>query len=523
MPVNKPCDEYNLALAKWQRIRDCAAGRDTILARGAEYVPNVGGLTPEENKNYRARGSFFNAVSRTAHGLNGAIFQKPPKLNEVSEADKESLFEDMTLDDVDLEGFARRVGYEVVLVSRYGVLVDMPPVVTSTVAGTPVEPPQPFCVGYCAEDIVNWDVTKKDGAEVLSFIVLRESVKAYKNDPFTLEAITQFRELRMVGDQCVVQLWRPDEKDKNKFVPFEAPVVMMRRGEALRFIPFYFIGSRTTSSEIEDPMLADLADVNLAHWRNSVDYEYGMHLTALPTPWVAGLRSAPTPPPNEDPRNSMLPQIKLGPGTVWELDKDGQAGMLEFQGTGLATIKAAMDDKRKQMAALGARLLEEQPAANETAQAVKLRHSGEAATLVSTAQAIERGLTYIVRTMLWWLGTEAKPEDVKAEVEVTKEFLAIKATPGEVQAMLGALQANKVSFETWYEFLRNGGWTRDGVTAEEETKAIEKELAEKPQPEPMPGPEDKDKEPVPGKKKRTVRGPDGQVKYVIEDEDDKAA
>jgi hypothetical protein len=83
----------------------------------------------------------------------------------------------------------------------------------------------------------------------------------------------------------------------------------------------------------------------------------------------------------------------------------------------------------------------------------------------------------------------------------------VKATAQEVTAALQALQAGKISFDTWYNFLATGDWTRDDVDADAEGKEIE---AEKP-PEPKPAP-------PPGPVRKTVLGPDGKLKYQITEE-----
>jgi len=349
-------------------------------------------------------------------------------------------------------------------------LVDMP------LLATPES--RPYCVGYKAEDIINWRTTRILGTEVLTMLVLCEHEEVYDlKDPFVTPCITQYRVIRLVGGVCTVQLWREDPNKKNEYIEFGPLVIPMRRGTALDFIPFIFVCATAATPEIEPPPFIDLADVNLGHWRNSCDYEYGLHLVALPTPWVAGARAAEAGSP-----------MKIGPSVVWELDANGSAGMLEFSGNGLGSIKEAMADKQKQMAVLGARMLEDVPNVNETASAVSLRHSGEHASLRTVTQSIELGLQMVLQIVAWWKGTEAKPVDTAVEVELNKVYNTIKVSAQEMASALQALQADEISFETWYNILTTGGWGREGITPEQELIDIQKRIDAKKAREPKPEP-----------------------------------
>lgn len=466
MPVNTTRGDYDDMLGKWERLRDCMGGRDAMIKAGAKYAPDLPGIDAEGNAAYRERGSFYGATARTCQGMVGAIFQRPPAVK--VPAVVKPWLEDVTLTGVSFESFAAEAGKELLTVARYGVLVDMP---AEEAPGA-----RPYLCGYKAEDIVNWRTVRVAGDEVLTMVVLREHVEVPNaKDPYKSDCVEQYRslELRLEADgfRCYVQLWR-EATDKSKgFERYDGEVAPMRHAVPLDFIPFVFMGAVNATPEVERPPLLDLADVNIAHWRNSVDHERGLHLVALPTPWVSGSRGSKDGP------------MKMGPSVVWELEIQGSAGMLEFAGTGLKALVDAMDEKKRQMATLGARLLEGQASVDrETATAVSARHSGEQASLRTVAGAIEKGFQAALRVVSWWTGTDAAPVDAPVEVELNKEFLNVKASAQEIQTALTALQAGEISFETWWNLVITGGWGREGIDAAEERKAIE--LDRKLDPEP---------------------------------------
>ena len=454
MPVNTPSPEYAAYIDIWSRCRHCYEGSDSVKAEGPAYLPPLD--SHQENSKgydaYRLRALYYNATGRTVEGLAGSIFQKPPRW-EVSKAAEEYL-RDITLSGVTAEMFALRTTRNVLASGRWGILVDM-------AKETKGSPSRPYVVGYRAEDIYSWRTRSVGGDQQTHLIVLREQDQIEDpKDEFVPEREERFRVLRLDKGQYVQEVWRkPPGKEDYELSESIKP---KRRGVPLSFLPFVFMSATTIEPTIEKPPLIDLVDVNLSHYRTMADLEHGRHYTALPTPWIAGSIQG-------DEENEKL---SIGSGVAWMLDQGGSAGMLEFSGAGLGSLVTADTEKRKMMATLGARLLEDVGGA-ETATAVGMRHSGEHATLRTIAAVLEQGLSKTLQWIDWWMGTEATPEKVKSQIILNKEFFAIKASPGEVQAALAALQAEKISYPTFYNILSEGGWTREGVDYKKEQSDID--------------------------------------------------
>jgi hypothetical protein len=462
LPVNTPHREYSARSDQWSRCRDCYEGSDTVKSRGVKYLPQLDSHTrPGGNlkyDEYKKRALYYNATGRTTDGLSGMVFQRPP-VYDVPTLLEEHL-KDVTMAGQPADLFALRALRETLLMGRFGVLVDM--------TADEVEPGQevrPYWIGIKAEDIISWQTIRFAGDEVLIRVVLCEYAEVIDpEDPFKLDYIQQYRVLALINGTYMTQIWREEKPGSDRWMPFPA-ITPLRRGKALPFIPFTFIGPTSTSAEVPKPPMLDLADLNLSHYRTMADLEHGRHLVALPTPWVSGVRD-----------NSSAP-LGLGPGTVWVLDREGRAGMLEFTGQGLAALVTAEADKRKMMATLGARLLEDVPKVEETLGAVALRRSGEHASLKTVAQTVSQALSYVCQIHGYWLGAQAKLEDVKALVKLNTDFLTQKMSGDEMRSWIQAMQAGAVSFETMYAAFERGELTRPGVTAEQEKALIDEEQA----------------------------------------------
>jgi len=471
MPVETPHVEYIRSASKWNVIRTLFEGREAVINAGSEYTPSLPGADREDNEAYLQRGSLFNALARTLEGLTGAVFQKAPTIE--FPASQKKWLKDITLTGVPMESFSLDALQDVMLVGRGGILIEMP-YEESTAT-------RPYLCSWEAESIINWRTTRIAGDEVVTRVVLYETVtEPNTEDVFVDSLIEQYRVLELELDidtnsrVYTQQVWRKPT-DEKEFVAFGPKLIPTRRKEPLAFIPFVFLGPMHLTPRVAKPPLLDLAYLNLGHWRNSCDLEHGLHLVALPTPWVAGMSGASS---TDDEDES----IGIGPSRVWELDVQGSAGMLEFKGAGLASIVTAMSEKKSEMAIAGSRVLESQPSTAETALAVGMRHAGEHATLRTITQTAEQALTRSLQIMVWWAGTELLPSEVKGvSIGLNKNFLNIKASPEEIKTALLALMDDKISFETWWGILTAGSWVNDEVTAQEEKSKIDSDAPKEPE------------------------------------------
>ena len=81
MPVDTPSPEYEAALPRWQRCRDCFEGSDAVKARATAYLPTLEGHKGSSSQKYDAyktRAVFYNAPARTVAGLLGSVFRAAP-------------------------------------------------------------------------------------------------------------------------------------------------------------------------------------------------------------------------------------------------------------------------------------------------------------------------------------------------------------------------------------------------------------------------------------------------------------
>lgn len=487
---------YEKHLFAWQRQRDAVGGEDQVKTseHRTKYLPRLEGQGNEieefryrsekpltSYEAYKSRASFMNATGRTRDGLVGAVMRRAPRM--IWPTSQEEMLDVLG---VNLESWHEIVHMtldETIGIGRYGHLIDVQP-----------DGGDPFIATYIAEAITNWVTDLIGGRRKPVRIHLREEPYRYDTKarrmleryrvlhlgfpmPYTSNEMQVFEEEGAEGFLALYglasadfnngpvyfqEVWDEAEAEEveneegGRWIRTELTVPKRQGGRPLDEIPFVFFNSIHNRVKTEKPPLLDLTVVNMSHYRNSADMEHGLHFTALPQPWVAGF--------------NFDGPLYIGSGAAWvSEDPQARAGYLEFSGQGLRAIKETMDDKKKEMAALGARLIEEQhePGGGESAETVKIRHSGEGSALARITDTVSKGLTNVLKLIADFKGISATPS-----IELNTDFGVYGLSPVMLQSLMAQVQAGLMSWETYIYNLDRGEVYPDDWSAEKEATAI---------------------------------------------------
>jgi hypothetical protein len=482
MPVNTPHPDFLHWKPDWKKIRDFLAGARAVKAAGEEYLPRLSGQKDGEFANYRLRAEVYGALDRTVDGLEGAVFRKDPDMDGVKPEDP--IAADATLTGVSLIGLARDLTREVLTTGRHGVLVEMP---ASAPAGESV---RPYLVQFAAEKILNWATEFRNGKEVLTMVVLEEADPVTKaDDPFVTLARKKYRVLRMVDNAYRVEIWtakpnsaaaggqalpessntiRPANPIPDEYVMTET-IIPVKAGSPLNFIPFFFFSPSGGHVSPQKPPLLDVADLNHQHYLVSADYGHGLHYVGLPVLYAFGVD-----------KNT---EITLGPSAALVSENENaSAGIIEFQGQGLGAYRERLQDLEKKMAALGARLLEEQKKEAEAAETVKLRQAGDESVLAAIAAAVGKQLAAAVSAALWWAAACAGTDFPQVKIELNRDYVGRNIDPALLTALLQARQAGEITRETFIWNLHRGEMLKPGTSVEDEIERAKDDAPPMPEP-----------------------------------------
>src|SRR5690606_25812063 len=182
------------------------------------------------------------------------------------------------------------------------------------------------------------------------------------------------------------------------------------------------------------PPLYDLAVLNIAHYRNSADYEESCFMAGQPTPFLAGLTK-------DWVEDVLKGGIYLGSRKAISLPQGGTAGLLQAQPNSLPF--EAMQHKERQMVALGAKLVEQRQVQRTLGEA-RLEEASEVSILVSCTNNVAEAY----RKCLAWAGMFAGVTD-GIEFELNTDFEIGRMTAQERAQLLAEWQGGGITFEEY--------------------------------------------------------------------------
>ena len=485
MSVATPHPQYLGYINSWASLRDCYEGSGAIKAArpmirgssvtstpGTRYLPRPAGMKLDEHyAAYRDRASFIPALERAVQGITGSIFRHEPQIAVPTALDPQ--IADITQTGVSLRMFAEQVTRETLLMGRYGLLVDFP-APEETPTGELMPPPpdsRPYWIGYQAEEIINWRTLQRGGDTILSLVVLRESVPEVQglwgsDDFFKIKDRTQYRVLRL-NDQGLyeVSLWGevPGASPQPQAFVLQRRWIPDRQRRPLDFIPFVFLAPFSLEPAVEKSLMEGLAERNYKNYHHSADKEHALHLTAMPTFYVAANMEQP-------------PELYVGANmAIFLPDNQAKVGLVEFHGQGLQPHENAMKEDLEIMAALGARLLEGPPQTQETATGVTWRLAGSDSPTQALVSVVSQGLTWALQTHTWWSGLSEDIDDPAIHMDLNKDLVSTKMPPQMLQALMQALLNGTITRETFYWNMQQGEIARPGVPFEDEEALLELE------------------------------------------------
>jgi hypothetical protein len=448
-------DEVTAMTPRWNLIRDCLSGQKAVKDRDLatassstdtnRYLPKPNASdTSDDNllryQQYIERAVFYNVTQRTHAGLIGQVFQKEPVL------ELPALLEPMRADadggGVGLLQQAKKALGFVLGHGRGGLLADYPK------TGVPASRQdqldgklRPSIVLYDPWSIINWRTVTIGAQQVLSLVVISETYSA-TDDGFEVKYADQYRVLSLEeGGIYRVGLWRmPDGGTGVEEVEYANPTDA--KGNNLRYIPFQFVGSLNNDPLVDLPPLYDLAVLNIAHYRNSADYEESSYMVGQPTPYAAGLTQAWV-------DKNFKKGVRLGSRAFVPLPSGGTCGLIQAAPNSMP--KEAMESKERQMVALGAKLIE-QHQVQRTATEARQEYATEISVLGTCAQNVASAY---VRALEWCAAFVGAPE--ASTFSLAPDFDLGRLSAQDRAQLITEWQAKAISDTEMRDALKNAG------------------------------------------------------------------
>lgn len=441
--------------ARWRRMRDVVAGEEAVKDADRAFVkarrtsvsggrqmaahrylprPNPLDLSSENDARYLHyidRAHFFGVTGRTVSGLVGMATKNPATV-QIPERIS-GMIQNVDGAGLTLDGMAQALVREGLTTGRAGLFVDFP--------SNPGLEALPTLTVFNAEDVLSWHSTWADGSERLEFVLLRETVT--EADGFEIEEVEQVLALSLDDDVYTLTRYRKngetfDEVENSRVQPTG------QDGRTLDRIPFVFLGAVCNDPAIDLPPILDLADTNIAHYRNSADFEESAFLLGQPWPVFSNLSRSTI----ERFENSGIVFGSRGPALLGEGET---AELLQVDPNTLA--QEAMRQKEAQMVKLGAQLME--PSVVMTAE----QSRNESNATYSQLSLVVRNVSAAITTALN-LALSFVRANESASYDLDADFTSLQIDGNTLRAIVEGWQSAAYPKQVMRSMLRKIGGTR---------------------------------------------------------------
>lgn len=456
-------------LAQWKVIRDCMNGEDAVKAKTIEYLPYPSTLACEDEvsvdkdskyQNYIKRAHFLNVVGKTIMELQGQVFIKQPLINIADNKILQYVLENATGNGLDLKECSKQSLVYSLAYGYSGLLVDFPNVKNAITKKDydegkyrlTIKPISPFM-------IKNFKLEDTGAEEKLTLVVLCDNWYDSSDDGFEIKIKPQYRVLRLVDGFYEQAIYQPKSEtdffngsltyQDYRLVSIHKPVDI--KGNRLTYIPFMFIGAHNNNPYPDNPIMYDLAMLNLSHYRNSADHEQTMFIAGQATLLLSGYKDSKV----SDLNPTQPKTIRLGSEYAILLENGGTGSLLQAKSD--SGLYQNMEKKEKQMISFGAKFLEEHKTV-KTAYQVKVENQAQGSLLMSCAYNISSAYTKALKIIHEVCGFSTN-EDIKFELNT--DFQYNRVGSDEINTAIGAYTNGAISFNELREVMRRAGLAVD--------------------------------------------------------------
>ena len=437
---------YKRFIGEYRTITDCAAGQDVVKRAGVRYLPRPENWTMKRYNAYKTRAHFLNATYRTQMGMVGIAFNKPATYTLPESL--AYLSTDIDGNGLDMDQMIRMLVLQNVTFGRGGILTDFDAPEDNGGVTTLANSGRVTFRMFDYEQIINW--RSSGGKDTL--IVLRY-LDDVEHDGFEHYQVLRYLELRMINGLAYSRLWTDSlqgagglpaaimatETEQDTKAPPLRPIIA--RGKQLDRLPFSWFGSETNDSRVDPAPLADIANTNIALYQADADNSDSSFIAGQPTLFIYGVG----PQFSKDNPNG----ISMGGSEAVILSSMGNVTpSADILVADPNTQAAALVEKReKQLAMLGAKLIERNGAVKTATQAGSDDRTDNS-ILSQCVGNVEAAMNQAFEVGALFTGGEAP------SVHINKRYEDTVLNPTELTSYMAAVQSGMMrmmDFLAWQQ------------------------------------------------------------------------
>ena len=415
----------------WVLIEDLLGGTYGMRRKHRRYLPQEPRELDESYDNRLARSVVPPYYQRLERMLAGMLTRKPVKLQDVSDAIREQLF-DVDMQGNDLNVWTYETARKLVRYGHIGCLVD-----------APSNGGRPYWCTYTPRQILGYRTEQQDGAQRLIQLRLQETV--LEVDPDSKYGEKQIDQVRVLtpGEYQIHQ-----RQDNGEYKVTDEGTT------SLAEIPFSVAYSNRVGFMESRPPLEDIAELNLKSYQVQSDLDNQLHISAVPMLALFGFPSS-------------AEEVSAGPGEALAFPADGRAEYIEPQGRSFDFQFKRLEQIALQINELGLSAVLGQKLSAETAASKMIDRSQGDSTMMVIAQNVQDMIDNCLRFHAEFMGQQ----EAAGSCTVNRDFIGARLNPADVNALLQLYTAGTITKETLLQQLADGEVLGDDFDVQEEIDA----------------------------------------------------
>jgi hypothetical protein len=415
----------------WILIEDLMGGTYGIRRKHRRYLPQEPRELDESYDNRLARSVVPPYYQRLERMLAGMLTRKPVKLQDVSDAIREQLF-DVDMQGNDLNVWTYETARKLVRYGHIGCLVD-----------APSNGGRPYWCTYTPRQILGYRTEQQDGQQRLTQLRLQETV--LEADPDNKYGEKQINQVRVLTPGQY-QIHQREDNGNYKIVD--------EGTTSLDQIPFSVAYSNRVGFMESRPPLEDIAELNLKSYQVQSDLDNILHVSCVPMLALFGFPSS-------------AEEVSAGPGEALAFPADGRAEYIEPQGRSFDFQFKRLDQIALQINELGLSAVLGQKLSAETATAKMIDRSQGDSTMMVIAQNVQDMIDNSLKFHAQFMGQQ----EAAGSCTVNRDFIGARLEPADVNALLQLYTAGTITKETLLMQLSDGEVLGDDFDVQQEVDA----------------------------------------------------
>jgi len=450
MGIDFKNSEYEDNIDKWNLIENVIEGDDVQQYLIPLNKHDRSEENKERNEAYRERAVFYPIAGKTAMGLNALLYSEQPILTVPTALDY--LTENADGGGVSIYQQAQDLGLDIIGKGRGALFVTYPQV-EAPLSKSDMNSGKYFSTIHEieAEQVINWR-TEKVGSQVrLSLVVFEEEIEVIQSDGYKVKCIKQLRELYLENGVFFDRKWQKDIEDKWQVIAENMP--LDGAGKPWDLIPFTFVGSMSNSPDVDDSIMYGLAKLNIAHFRNSADYEDSVWFAGQAQPWMSGVTQSHV---DLMKKNDMY----VGSRTLLGVPTGESFNFASAPPNPM--VRQAMEDKKEAMIGLGARYIQPGGVAKTAAES-----NNDKAVQHSALSIISGNIGSAYTQALQWVARYMNANDVEVGFQPKSDFVEQDATAQDIQAIVASFVQGVLPISDYMVWMQERGIVDGEKTLEE--------------------------------------------------------